>query len=102
MPNVQLVFRLVPNELSWALEQVFKAELKEGDAIVMGSDGLFDNVFDRDIESTLSIFGGTDAEAAERCGKLMNRSNCCILLRRSSIAYVTHSSIINFTLKHPR
>jgi protein phosphatase PTC7 len=50
---------------------VLKAELKEGDAIVTGSDGLFDNVFDRDIESTLSIFGGTDAEAAERCANAL-------------------------------
>jgi protein phosphatase PTC7 len=45
---------------------VFKAELKEGDTIVMGSDGLFDNVYDRDIETTLSIFGGSDQESAQR------------------------------------
>lgn len=52
------------------MEQVFKAELKEGDSIVMGSDGLFDNAYDRDIETTLSIFGGSDQESAERCGKV--------------------------------
>ncbi|CAM6050192.1 unnamed protein product [Sphagnum compactum] len=45
---------------------VFKAELLKGDTIVLGSDGLFDNVYDRDIESTLSVFGGSDQESAER------------------------------------
>lgn len=30
-------------------------ELVEGDTIIMGSDGLFDNLFDREIVSTLSI-----------------------------------------------
>lgn len=51
------------------VEQVFKAELKEGDSIVMGSDGLFDNVYDRDVETTLSVFGGSDEESAIRSGK---------------------------------
>ncbi|XP_068642640.1 probable protein phosphatase 2C 26 [Aristolochia californica] len=31
-------------------------ELVEGDTIVMGSDGLFDNVFDHEIVSTISIY----------------------------------------------
>lgn len=48
--------------------QVYKAELTEGDIIVMGSDGLFDNVYDQDIESTLRSFGGSDQESAERSG----------------------------------
>ncbi|XP_038992993.1 probable protein phosphatase 2C 26 isoform X3 [Hibiscus syriacus] len=34
---------------------VSSVELVEGDTIVMGSDGLFDNVFDREIISTLAI-----------------------------------------------
>jgi hypothetical protein len=40
----------------------------------MGSDGLFDNVYDRDIETTLSIFGGSDQESAQRSGKFLFRS----------------------------
>lgn len=39
-------------------------ELAEGDVIVMGSDGLFDNVFDHEIVSTISRF--TDAAEAGR------------------------------------
>lgn len=50
---------------------VFKAELKEGDSIVMGSDGLFDNVYDRDVETTLSVFGGSDEESAIRSAKAL-------------------------------
>lgn len=53
---------------SWILEQVFRAELKEGDTIVMGSDGLFDNVYDLEIENTLRIFTISDQESAQRCG----------------------------------
>ncbi|KAK6271707.1 hypothetical protein POUND7_008790 [Theobroma cacao] len=34
---------------------VSSVELVEGDTIIMGSDGLFDNLFDREIVSTLSI-----------------------------------------------
>lgn len=31
-------------------------ELMEGDTIVMGSDGLFDNVFDHEIVSTIAKY----------------------------------------------
>lgn len=41
----------------------------------MGSDGLFDNVYDRDIEMTLSIFGGSDHESAQRSGKFLVRTS---------------------------
>ena len=33
--------------------QVSSVKLKEGDIVVMGSDGLFDNVFDQEIASTV-------------------------------------------------
>jgi len=36
--------------------QVCSIELMEGDTIVMGSDGLFDNVFDQEIISTIYRF----------------------------------------------
>lgn len=36
--------------------QVCSVELWEGDTIVMGSDGLFDNVFDKEIISTVYRF----------------------------------------------
>lgn len=37
-------------------------EMMEGDIIVMGTDGLFDNVFDHEIVSTTARFSGA-AEA---------------------------------------
>ncbi|XVF20375.1 hypothetical protein REPUB_Repub11eG0192800 [Reevesia pubescens] len=48
---------------------ISSVELVEGDTIVMGSDGLFDNVFDGEIVSTLAIH--TDvAEAAKALANL--------------------------------
>ncbi|OMO82901.1 phosphatase 2C (PP2C)-like protein [Corchorus capsularis] len=48
---------------------VSTVELVEGDTIVMGSDGLFDNVFDREIVSTLALH--TDVvEAAKALANL--------------------------------
>jgi hypothetical protein len=34
----------------------------------MGSDGLFDNVYDHEIESVVSRFGGSDPEVAHKTG----------------------------------
>ena len=35
----------------------------------MGSDGLFDNVFDHEIESVVSRFGASDPEVAHKTSK---------------------------------
>lgn len=43
--------------------------VQEGDTIVMGSDGLFDNVFDKDIASVVKVFGGKDQVAVQRSGE---------------------------------
>ncbi|KAK3206607.1 hypothetical protein Dsin_020653 [Dipteronia sinensis] len=48
---------------------VSSVEMMEGDIIVMGTDGLFDNVFDHEIVSTTAIFSGA-AEAAKALAKL--------------------------------
>ncbi|XVF68446.1 hypothetical protein PTKIN_Ptkin11bG0003700 [Pterospermum kingtungense] len=48
---------------------VSSVELGEGDTIVMGSDGLFDNVFDREIVSTLAIHADV-VEAAKALANL--------------------------------
>ncbi|KAK9154030.1 hypothetical protein Sjap_001510 [Stephania japonica] len=48
---------------------VNKMELAEGDVIVMGSDGLFDNVFDHEIVSVISQFEDA-AEAAKALANL--------------------------------
>ncbi|XP_039052580.1 probable protein phosphatase 2C 26 [Hibiscus syriacus] len=48
---------------------VSSVELVEGDTIVMGSDGLFDNVFDREIISTLAIH--SDVVGAGMCSFLV-------------------------------
>ena len=44
-------------------------ELEEGDIIIMGSDGLFDNVFDHEIVSTIG--DNTDVVMAGKA-----RGNC--------------------------
>lgn len=36
------------------MHQVCKVELVEGDTIIMGSDGLFDNVFDHEMVSIIA------------------------------------------------
>lgn len=46
--------------------------LIEGDIIVMGSDGLFDNVFDREIVSTLTTISDV-AESAKALANLANK-----------------------------
>lgn len=44
----------------------YELEMADGDVVVMASDGLFDNVFDRDIEAVARAHrGGADAESAE-------------------------------------
>ncbi|BBN11828.1 protein phosphatase PTC7 [Marchantia polymorpha subsp. ruderalis] len=45
---------------------IYDLDLLEGDTIVMGSDGLFDNVYDSDIESTVKVFSGSDEDSANR------------------------------------
>lgn len=49
---VLLYFRLLT--LTW--KQVSNVELMEGDIIVMGSDGLYDNVFDHEIALTVARY----------------------------------------------
>eukprot|EP00249_Psilotum_nudum_P021016 c27935_g1_i5 orf=60-1130(+) len=44
---------------------VYNLSVMEGDTIVMGSDGLFDNVYDRDIETIVRHFGGADKDSAQ-------------------------------------
>lgn len=51
------------------LGQVYSVPVEEGDTIVMASDGLFDNVFDKDIASIVDVFGGSDEGAAMRSGE---------------------------------
>lgn len=43
----------------------YELELADGDTIVMASDGLFDNVFDRDIEAVARAHLGADKASAE-------------------------------------
>ncbi|KAF5192527.1 phosphatase PTC7-like protein [Thalictrum thalictroides] len=50
---------------------VSEVELLEGDTIVMGSDGLFDNVFDHEIVSIITRFNDV-AEAAKALATLAN------------------------------
>lgn len=52
------------------LKQVSSVELVKGDVIVMGSDGLFDNVFDSEIVSTIAA----NSDATDT-GKLLRGKN---------------------------
>lgn len=52
------------------LKQVSSVELVKGDVIVMGSDGLFDNVFDSEIVSTVAA----NSDATDT-GKLLRETN---------------------------
>eukprot|EP00249_Psilotum_nudum_P021012 c27935_g1_i1 orf=60-1157(+) len=52
---------------------VYNLPMMKGDTIVMGSDGLFDNVYDGDIEIIVRHFGGTDKESAQRTAKALAR-----------------------------
>jgi protein phosphatase PTC7 len=45
---------MVIHELILRPQQVSNVELLVGDAIIMGSDGLFDNVFDHEITLTIA------------------------------------------------
>eukprot|EP00271_Cylindrocystis_brebissonii_P000155 TRINITY_DN101_c0_g1_i4.p1 TRINITY_DN101_c0_g1~~TRINITY_DN101_c0_g1_i4.p1 ORF type:complete len:391 (-),score=73.79 TRINITY_DN101_c0_g1_i4:288-1460(-) len=45
--------------------KVYDLQVEEGDTLVMASDGFFDNVFDRDLASVVSVFGGSDLKATE-------------------------------------
>lgn len=49
--------------------EAFEVQLEAGDTLVMGSDGLFDNMFDRDIEAVVSLFNDTP-EAAGTTGEV--------------------------------
>ncbi|KAJ0083789.1 hypothetical protein Patl1_31006 [Pistacia atlantica] len=56
--------------ISYSFEkQVSRIELTEGDTIVMGSDGLFDNVFDHEIVSMMAKFSDV-AETAKAIANL--------------------------------
>lgn len=48
--------------------QVYEVDVLEGDTIIMGSDGLFDNVYDAEIETTLRILGSPDEDFPSRAG----------------------------------
>ncbi|KAH9309231.1 hypothetical protein KI387_037142, partial [Taxus chinensis] len=50
---------------------VYSTDIMEGDIVIMGSDGLFDNVFDREIESVVSSFGGSEPEVVEKAAQAL-------------------------------
>ncbi|CAM6088100.1 unnamed protein product [Calypogeia fissa] len=45
---------------------VYEVGVLEGDTIIMGSDGLFDNVYDSEIEATMQRLGGLDEDYPSR------------------------------------
>jgi hypothetical protein len=58
-PGVQLRF-LLSEFVIFFVCQVCSVNLMDGDMIVSGSDGLFDNIFDQEIISTISESSGVD------------------------------------------
>lgn len=59
-------------------------ELVEGDTIVMGSDGLFDNVFDGEIVSTLAAYSD-----------VVEAGMCFFLLTLVSVKGLVYYSIVS-------
>ncbi|KAH6556520.1 hypothetical protein KP509_1Z173900 [Ceratopteris richardii] len=45
---------------------VYEVQLQSRDVIIMASDGLFDNVFDKDIENTVNLLWGSGDEFPQR------------------------------------
>ncbi|GLJ37371.1 hypothetical protein SUGI_0758350 [Cryptomeria japonica] len=45
---------------------VYSTDIMEGDIVILGSDGLFDNVFDHEIESVISRYGGSEPEFVKK------------------------------------
>jgi len=74
--------------------QVCSVELAEGDTIVMGSDGLFDNVFDQEIISTIYKF--EDVTSAGRFPQ-----SCLLLIKIFELCQLNSavSSGLNFPLQ---
>ncbi|CAM6100715.1 unnamed protein product [Calypogeia fissa] len=50
---------------------VYEVGVLEGDTIIMGSDGLFDNVYDSEIEATMQRLGGLDEDYPSRAATAM-------------------------------
>lgn len=75
---------------STADAEAFEVQLAAGDCLVMGSDGLFDNMYDRDIEAVCSLFNDAPEAAAttgEGEGKGMGGPSLrswCVLGSKSS------------------
>ena len=44
---------------------MYSVRVEEGDTVVLGSDGLFDNLFDRDIGAVVGVFAGSSIRAAQ-------------------------------------
>ncbi|GAQ92213.1 hypothetical protein KFL_009470050 [Klebsormidium nitens] len=57
---------------STADAEAFEVQVQAGDCLVMGSDGLFDNMFDRDIEAVVSLFNDTPHAATTTAVALAN------------------------------
>ena len=69
----QLANPMILPETDWPSDaDIYSFELQEGDVIVMGSDGLFDNVWDDDLTRIVNSFVGehpTDEETAQIVSK---------------------------------
>ena len=69
----QLGNPMILPETDWPGDaDMYSFELQEGDVIVMGSDGLFDNVWDDDLTRIINNFVGehpTDEETAQIVSK---------------------------------
>jgi protein phosphatase PTC7 len=55
---------------------VYELSVLEGDVIVMGSDGLFDNVYDYEIESIIRAFNGSDEDFSSQAAGALASLAC--------------------------
>lgn len=73
--------------LTSAGKQVCNVELIEGDTIVMGSDGLFDNVFDHEILQTISRYKDV-AEAGSLLHRLVSEIQIYSVIGFTNSAFI--------------
>ena len=77
----QLGYAPLSEDIDSASEaQEFEFEIQPGDLVIVGSDGLFDNVFDEDIVAVANLSscqGGRGRYVLCCCGRIKSTRHCC-------------------------
>ena len=52
---------------------MYEVDVKKGDIIIVASDGLFDNVYDKDIEKIVTSISDSESTSAQEIGFQMTQ-----------------------------